>query len=143
MKRHRAWSETIEWFSTRVSEWTGSTFAFICSLVLVIVWVSTGPVFRYSDTWQLVINTITNVVTFLMVFLIQRAQNKDALAMQIKLSELLSAVKDSVDETIAVENLSEVELRRLHARYLELARPGDRPSPRGLQTSLPKEAQSP
>jgi low affinity Fe/Cu permease len=93
--------------------------------------------FRYSDTWQLVINTITNIVTFVMVFLIQRAQNKDSLAMQIKLSELLAAVKGSADEMLAVEELSEEELRRLHARYLQLARHGDRPSPGTLEASLP------
>ena len=102
------------------------------------VWLGAGPLFRYSDTWQLVINTITSVATFVMVFLIQRAQNKDALAMQI--SELLAAVKGSADEMLAVEDLSEEELRRLHARYLELARRGDRPSPRALEAALSKEA---
>jgi low affinity Fe/Cu permease len=139
MTRQRRLAQAIESFSTRASEWTGSTPAFIGSVLLVAAWLVTGPVFRYSDTWQLVINTITSVATFVMVFLIQRAQNKDALAMQIKLSELLAAVKAS-DEMLAVEDLSEEELRRLHARYLELARRGDRPSPRALESVLSKDA---
>jgi low affinity Fe/Cu permease len=121
MTRRRRLAQAIESFSTRASEWTGSTTAFAGSVVVVAVWIGAGPLFGYSDTWQLVINTITNVVTFVMVFLIQRAQNKDALAMQIKLSELLALVRGSPDEILAVEDLSEEELRRLHARYLELA----------------------
>jgi low affinity Fe/Cu permease len=139
MTRHTRIARSIESFSSRASEWTGSTSAFIASLVLVAVWIATGPVFGYSDTWQLIINTVTNVVTFGMVFLIQRAQNKDALAMQIKLSELLAAVKGSGDEIIAVEDLSEEELRQLHARYLALARPGERPPPGALEDARSKE----
>jgi low affinity Fe/Cu permease len=140
MTQQRVVARAIESFSTRVTEWTGSTRGFIGSVLMVVVWMATGPVYRYSDTWQLIINTLTNVVTFVMVFLIQRAQNKDALAMQIKLSELLAAVKGSADEIVAVEELSEDELRRLHARYLELARRGERPSPLTLEAASSKEA---
>jgi low affinity Fe/Cu permease len=140
MTRRRRLAQAIESFSTRASEWTGSTTAFAGAVVVVAVWIGAGPLFGYSDTWQLVINTITNVVTFVMVFLIQRAQNKDALAMQIKLSELLALVRGSPDEILAVEDLSEEELRRLHARYLELAGRGDRATPRALETASSKEA---
>jgi low affinity Fe/Cu permease len=126
-------TRTMERFSTLVSEWSGSTTAFLCSLLLVAAWTATGPLFNYSDTWQLVINTVTNVVTFVMVFLIQRAQKKDSLAMQIKLSELLTATRGPAHPIAGVEELSEEELRRLHARYLELARRGVRPAPGMLE----------
>jgi low affinity Fe/Cu permease len=129
------WLERTERFSTVISQWAGSTSAFISSVVLVIAWAIAGPLFKYSDSWQLVINTVTSVVTFVMVFLIQRAQNKDALAVQIKLSELLMTARGSEDPIVAVEELSEAELRQLHARYLELVRRGDRPPPATLETS--------
>jgi low affinity Fe/Cu permease len=128
------WAERIERFSTWITHWAGSTSALITSLVVVLVWAASGPIFRYSDTWQLVINTVTNVVTFVMVFLIQRAQNKDTLAVQIKLSELLRTARGAADEMVIVEELSETELRRLHARYLELVRRGERPSPEALDS---------
>src|SRR3984893_1167416 len=133
MNRRKTLAEAIESISTVTSEWTGSTAAFVISVVIVSVWIITGPLFRYSDTWQLVINTITNVVTFVMVFLIQRAQNKDSLAMQIKLSELLAVLRGADDRIVAVEELSEEELRQLHARYLQLARRGEGPLPGRLE----------
>jgi low affinity Fe/Cu permease len=114
-------AQAIESFSTRASEWTGSTTAFAGAVVVVAVWIGAGPLFGYSDTWQLVINTITNVVTFVT-------------------SELLAVVRGSPDEILAVEDLSEEELRRLHARYLELAGRGDRATPRALETASSKEA---
>jgi len=82
----------------------------------------TGPIFRYSDTWQLVMNTISSIVTFLMVFLIQRSQNKDTLAMQVKLNEIVAALKGASNRLINVEDLSEDQVRDLHHRYQELAR---------------------
>ena len=91
----------------------------------ILVWAATGPIFRYSDTWQLVINTGTTIVTFLMVFLIQRAQNKDARAASLKLSELIASVEGASNRLINAENLTEQELATLHAHYsklLELAR---------------------
>ena len=133
-------TDRIEGFSTWMTQAAGSTAAFISSLMIVIVWAAAGPLFHYSDTWQLIINTITNVAAFVMVFLIQRAQNKDALAVQIKLSELLAATKGATDPTVAIEELSEPELRRLHARYLELVRHGERPSPAALAASLPSHS---
>lgn len=129
MKPNQSWTARAEGFSTHVSQWAGSTAAFVAALGVVVVWVLSGPFFRYSDTWQLIINTITSIVAFVMVFLIQRAQNKDTLAMQIKLNELLAAVKGSAEPLVAIEQLSEADLRRLHARYTELARRDDRPAP--------------
>jgi low affinity Fe/Cu permease len=139
MNDHKIWAHSVERFSTQMSDWTGSTVALVSSLLLVFAWIATGPLFRFSDTWQLVINTITNVVTFVMVFLIQRAQNKDSLAMQIKLSELLAVVRGADDRIVAVEELSEEELRQLHARYLQLARRGEGPLPGRLEASLAAE----
>jgi low affinity Fe/Cu permease len=103
----------------------GSTGTFVAAVGLVLLWVVTGPLFDFSDTWQLVINTGTTVVTFLMVFLIQRTQNKDALAVQLKLNELVAAVQGASNRLLNCEDLSEEELRTLHQHYgrlVELAR---------------------
>ena len=108
-------------FASKISAWTGSTAAFMTALAIVIGWGLTGPLFGYSDTWQLVINTGTTVVTFLMVFLIQRAQNKESLAVQLKLNELVAAVVGASNRLISVEDLSEEELQILHQHYLRLA----------------------
>lgn len=108
-------------FASRISAWTGSTAAFVTALSVVVVWGLTGPLFGYSDTWQLVINTGTTVVTFLMVFLIQRAQNKESLAVQLKLNELVAAVSGASNRLISVEDLSEEELQILHQHYQRLA----------------------
>jgi low affinity Fe/Cu permease len=108
-------------FATWVSEKSGSTWAFIGALGVIVVWGATGPFFGYSDTWQLVINTGTTIVTFLMVFLIQRAQNKGALAVQLKLNELVAAIDAANNRLISVEDLSEEELEVLHRHYRQLA----------------------
>jgi low affinity Fe/Cu permease len=108
-------------FAAWVSEKTGSSWAFLIALAIVIVWAVTGPLFHYSDTWQLVINTGTTVVTFLMVFLIQRAQNKGELAVQLKLNEIIAAIDAASNRLISVEDLSELELEVLHKHYQELA----------------------
>ena len=113
---------TLESAARRVTAWTGSTSAFALSVSVVLVWVLTGPIFHYSDTWQLVINTGTTVVTFLMVFLIQRSQNKDSLALHLKLNEVVAAMKGASNRLIDVESLSERELRALHTHYETLAR---------------------
>jgi low affinity Fe/Cu permease len=99
----------------------GSSWAFITALLIVLVWAATGPIFGFSDTWQLVINTGTTIVTFLMVFLIQRAQNKDTLAVQLKLNELVAAIDTANNRLISVEDLSEDELDVLHSHYRRLA----------------------
>ncbi|HEY0372397.1 MAG TPA: low affinity iron permease family protein [Thermoanaerobaculia bacterium] len=108
-------------FATWVSEKSGSTSAFIVALAAIVVWAATGPIFHYSDTWQLVINTSTTIITFLMVFLIQRAQNKGALAVQLKLNELVAAIDAASNRLISIEDLSEEELEVLHCHYRELA----------------------
>ena len=110
----------LERFSSVVSKWTGSSSAFAIALLVVVVWALTGPIFGYSDTWQLVINTGTTIVTFLMVFLIQRAQNKDAMAIQLKLNELVAAMEGASNRLIDVEDLTEEELEALHKYYSRL-----------------------
>ena len=111
----------MERFSSAVSEWTGGTLAFVLALGVIVAWLVTGPVFHYSDTWQLVINTSTTIVTFLMVFLIQRAQNKEARAASVKLNELLAAMKGASNSLINAEDLSEHDLRRIRDRFKALS----------------------
>jgi low affinity Fe/Cu permease len=110
----------LERLSTAVTRWTGTSAAFAVALLVVVVWGVTGPMFGYSDTWQLVINTGTTIVTFLMVFLIQRAQNKDAIAIQLKLNELVAAMDGASNRLIDVEDLSEDELNVLRQHYHKL-----------------------
>ena len=110
-------------FAARSSHYLGSRWAFIAAIGVIVVWALTGPLFRYSDTWQLVINTGTTIVTFLMVFLIQNTQNRDARAIHLKLNELIHAVDKAKNKMIDVENLSEVELDEL-ARTYEKIRSG-------------------
>jgi low affinity Fe/Cu permease len=110
-----------ERFTGWVTRWVGSSWAFVLSCLILIVWAITGPLYHYSDTWQLVINTGTSVVTFLMVFIIQRSQNKDTLAIHLKLNEILAALKGASNRLIDVEQLSEDEVRALHQRYQRLA----------------------
>lgn len=105
-----------------VTRWTGSTAAFTVAVALTVVWAATGPLFRWSDTWQLVMNTASSIVTFLMVFLIQRAQNKDTLAIHVKLDALLASGSEANHGVVSVEDLSETELQRLKERYQRLVR---------------------
>ena len=104
-----------------MTKWTGGSGAFGLALGTVVVWAISGPLFGFSDTWQLVINTGTTVVTFLMVFLIQRAQNKGALAIQLKLNELVAAVRGASNALVDIEDLDEEELQTLHRHYARLA----------------------
>lgn len=115
-------SDAAEAFSTAVTRWAGSTAAFTTAFAVIVVWAALGPVFGFSDTWQLVINTGTTIVTFLMVFLIQRTQNKDSLALHLKLNELVAATRGASNRLIDVEELSEVQLRTLEQYFRELAR---------------------
>lgn len=112
----------MEHASRLVTQWSGSSWAFGLAALIILVWLLTGPIFKYSDTWQLVINTGTTIVTFLMVFLIQRAQNKESLAVQLKLNEIVAAVTGASNRLIDVENLDEAELHQLHLFYKTLAR---------------------
>ena len=113
--------QTLERLSHAVTAWTGSSWAFALAAAIILAWVVTGPIFQFSDTWQLVINTGTTIVTFLMVFLIQRAQNKDSLAIQLKLNELVAAIQGASNRLIDVEDLTEDELTTLHQHYGRLA----------------------
>src|SRR5262249_1951201 len=123
VRRKANWFErALQEFAHKATQWTGTSWAFLLAVIVVLVWAATGPVFEFADTWQLVINTGTTIVTFLMVFLIQRAQNKDSQAIQLKLNELIAAVQGASARMLNVEDLSEQELRRLHARYEHLAR---------------------
>jgi low affinity Fe/Cu permease len=126
----------LERWSTAVTAWTGSTSAFALAVAIVLVWVAVGPLFHFSDTWQLVINTGTTIVTFLMVFLIQRSQNKDSLAVHLKLNELVAALEGPSNRLIDVEDLSEGELRMLHKFYSQLARMAKRDEKIGTSHSV-------
>lgn len=111
----------FERFANAATKFTGSSIAFISATVIVIVWAITGPIFNYSETWQLVINTGTTIITFLMVFLIQKAQNKDGKAIQLKLNELIAAHEKASNRMVDIEDLTEKELDQLHKFYVTLA----------------------
>jgi low affinity Fe/Cu permease len=104
-------------FAARASTWLGSKWAFAGAGLVIVVWALTGPVFHYSDTWQLVINTGTTIVTFLMVFLIQNTQNRDARAINLKLNELIHAIDSARNQMIDIENLSDLELNAIQAKF--------------------------
>jgi low affinity Fe/Cu permease len=103
------------------SQYAGHPIAFLIAVLLVMIWAFTGPLFNYSDTWQLVINTSTTIVTFLMVFLIQHTQNRDTLAVQLKLAELIIAAKGAENRLATAEDLSVEELEQMHADYRRFA----------------------
>jgi low affinity Fe/Cu permease len=106
--------------ASAVTRWAGSSWGFGSAVLIVAVWGITGPIFHFSDTWQLVINTGTTIVTYLMVFLIQRTQNKDGMAIQLKLNELVAAIEGASNRLIDVEELSEADLKTLHTHYQRL-----------------------
>src|SRR5262245_25752974 len=120
-KPRRRIGDAFESLSETVTRWAGGTSAFALALGVVIGWASVGPIFGFSNTWQLVINTGTTIVTFLMVFLIQRSQNKDAIAIHLKLNELVAAMEGASNRLIEDEALSERELAALRRHYHELA----------------------
>ncbi len=107
-------------FSSRVTKVTGSVYAFIIAILVIIIWALSGPIFNYSDTWQLVINTGTTIITFLMVFIIQHSQNKDQIALQLKLDELINSSAGN-NKLISVEDLSEEELAVMKKFYVRLS----------------------
>ena len=111
----------LERFSSTVAKAAGSSAAFLLALSTVLVWAVTGPLFDYSENWQLLINTGTTIVTFLMVFLIQKAQNKESLSVQLKLNELIAATRGASNRLVASENLSEEELKILYDHYCAMA----------------------
>jgi low affinity Fe/Cu permease len=121
-------------FARRISDFVGSSWAFAGAVLTIIIWAAAGPLYQYSDTWQLVINTGTTVVTFLMVFLMQNTQNRDAKAIHLKLDELLRGVKGARTGLVRLEELSEVELAELEQEFEALRRPASpaiKPAPDG------------
>ena len=125
MSRSSPWTkinQAVARFSSAVTVKSGGTLAFAAAFGLVVVWLALGPVFHFSDSWQLVINTTTTIVTFLMVFLIQRAQNKESRATSIKLNEILAAIDGASNRLIDVEDLTEEEIDTLHRHFQQLAR---------------------
>jgi low affinity Fe/Cu permease len=115
------WHDRFRWFARETSRVAGSPVSFLLAVLVIVVWGVSGPVFQFSDTWQLVINTGTTIVTFLMVFLIQNSQNRDALAVQIKLSELIIAVRGAENRIADAEEMSDEDLERLHEEYRNCA----------------------
>jgi len=126
MKRARKQSSELrqkrskDWFgpfANATSSWLGSRWGFGAAAVFILVWALTGPIFHYSDTWQLIINSVTNIVTFLMVFLLQNTQNRDAKAINLKLDELIYSISSAKDQMIDIEKLSDRELDHLASKY--------------------------
>jgi len=118
-------TKSRSWF-TRMTKWTaratGRPTAFMLAVLVVVVWALTGPMYGYSDTWQLIINTSTTIVTFLMVFMIQATQNRDAEAMQLKLDEIIRAIGNAKNELLDIEELEEADLNRIRKSYEEIAK---------------------
>ena len=115
-------TEFFHAFAKRASGWVGSPWAFILAVLVVVIWTGTGSLFQYSDTWQLIINTGTTIVTFLMVFLIQNSQNRDAKAIHLKLDELIHKVKGARDSLIDLEDCTDDELDRLQQQFEAMRR---------------------
>jgi low affinity Fe/Cu permease len=125
-------SDAFRVFARRSSIILGSAWSFAGAVLVILVWLLTGPTFHFSDTWQLIINTATTVITFLMVFLIQNTQNRDAKAMHLKLDEIIRAIKDARDELVDLEDLSDEDLKKLEEQFKRLRQKaeqdGSRPS---------------
>jgi low affinity Fe/Cu permease len=115
---NRSW---FAWFAAAIARAAGRPFAFLLAVATIVVWTISGPIFRFSDTWQLVINTGTTIVTFLMVFLIQNTQNRDSIAMQVKLDELIRAIEGAHNALLDLEELDDTVLERVRRRYRRLA----------------------
>jgi low affinity Fe/Cu permease len=120
LPKERDMNEAFRRFSNKTSEIVGSSWSFIVAVLVILVWFFTGPMFEYSDTWQLIINTGTTIVTFLMVFLIQNTQNRDAKAIHLKLDELLRAVEGARTGMVDLENFTDKELQQLQEQFQRL-----------------------
>jgi low affinity Fe/Cu permease len=132
-------SRAFQVFATATARIAGRPYTFLTALTIVLVWAAVGPLVGFSETWQLVINTSTTIITFLMVFLIQHTQNRDTLALQIKVAELLVALKGADGDLATAEDLSEESLEQLHERF-RTAVHASRPGPRRAVRSKPKPA---
>src|SRR6266513_578374 len=115
-------SDAFRVFAHRSSVMLGSAWAFTGAVLVILVWILTGPTFHFSDTWQLIINTATTVITFLMVFLIQNTQNRDAKAVHLKLDEIIRAVKGARNELVDLEELSDEDLKKLEEQFQRIRR---------------------
>lgn len=133
MKNKKSGKQFFENFASKASKAVGSPYAFITALSLVIVWAISGPFFGFSETWQLVINTGTTIITFLMVFLIQKSQNKDSLAIQLKLNELVASNEQSSNRLVDIESMTEAEMMIVQKYYQKLSELSDKHEP--LRTS--------
>jgi low affinity Fe/Cu permease len=125
-------------FAHQSSKALGSAWAFVGAVVVIAVWVLTGPAFHFSDTWQLIINTATTVITFLMVFLIQNTQNRDTKAVQLKLDELIRALKTARNELVDLEDLSDEELKTLEGQFQRLRKKAEHNGTRSHKTESTK-----
>jgi low affinity Fe/Cu permease len=125
-------NERFNHFSHRASRILGSSYAFIVAIAIVVVWLATGPIFGFSDTWQLIINTGTTIVTFLMVFVIQNSQNRDAIALQIKIDELIRATEGARNTLIDLDKLTDPQLEELEREFKRICE-RDTQTPRGRQ----------
>ena len=121
MKGKHSIARFFNYFSAKVTHLAGTPITFILAFVIIIIWAITGPIFNFSDTWQLVINTGTTIITFLMVFVIQQTQNKDTLALQLKLNELIAANEKASNRLVDIEDLTEEELEVLKKFYIKVA----------------------
>lgn len=115
-------NEVFRKFAASISRWAGSPWAFIVALLVIVGWAISGPLFGYSDTWQLTVNTGTTIVTFLMVFLIQNTQNREAKAINLKLDELIRAVKDARNNMVDLENATDEELDMLEHQFQQIGK---------------------
>jgi low affinity Fe/Cu permease len=132
-------SDAFRCFAQRASTLLGSAWAFCGAVLVIVVWLVTGPTFHFSDTWQLIINTATTVVTFLMVFLIQNTQNRDAKAMHLKLDELIRAVKGARNHLVDLEELSDNDLKKLEEQFRRLRKQSEN-SPTGSDNGQPAKS---
>jgi low affinity Fe/Cu permease len=133
-------SDAFRVFAHRSSVMLGSAWAFAGAALVILVWILTGPTFHFSDTWQLIINTATTVITFLMVFLIQNTQNRDAKAMHLKLDELIRAIKNARDELVDLEDLSDEELKKLEAQFQRMRKRAENDDKRPSRQVDPTES---
>jgi len=135
-------SDAFRVFAHRSSVMLGSAWAFSGAVLVILVWIVTGPTFHFSDTWQLIINTATTVVTFLMVFLIQNTQNRDAKAMHLKLDELIRALKGARNQLVDLEDLSDEDLKKLERQFQRMRRRAENDGSASRHVAPAKHAES-
>jgi low affinity Fe/Cu permease len=136
MRKKNKLSIFFQKMSNKVTKATGSPTAFILALAVIIIWAITGPIFGYSDTWQLVINTGTTIITFLMVFIIQQSQNKDTVAIHLKLNELIASHERASNRLVDIEDLTDEELQRIKEFYITISDLAEKESGVNISHSL-------